>query len=327
MAPSNAPGRSRTRSRPRTLILAAAREEATAALAAELRNRFPRIDLAVAQTPPESRALLPDAEVALGFSLDADRLEAAPDLAWFQALSAGVDHLDLDRFAEAGVTVTTASGVHAEPIAEQVLGYLLTFERRLHRAHRQQHRGVWEGYSAGELRGKTVCVAGLGAIGSRVAERCAAIGCRVVGTKRDPATAPDAADEVRPPAGLHDLLPEADHVVVACPLTDETEYLFDGEAFVSMRSSATFVNVARGGVHDQEALVDALRSREIGGAALDVFEEEPLPPESPLWNLSNVVLTPHMAGSTPHYWERIAGLFAENYRAYRAGEDLTNRVA
>jgi phosphoglycerate dehydrogenase-like enzyme len=321
-----APPDSRSRSRPRTLLLAGPREGEAAALADEITDRFPRIDLTVAETPSESRARLPDAEVALGFSLDAALLADDPNLGWFQVLSAGVDHLDLDAFEAAGVAVTNASGVHAEPIAEQVLGYLLTFERRLHRAARQRHRGVWEGYSAGELRGKTVCVAGLGAIGSRVAELCAALGCRVVGTKRDPETGPDAADEVHPPDALHGLLAEADHVVAACPLTDETADLFDAEAFTSMRSSATFVNVGRGGVHDESALVDALRGREIGGAALDVFEEEPLPPDSPLWDLSNVVVTPHMAGSTPRYWERAAALFAENYRAYRADGTLTNRI-
>jgi len=311
---------------PETLIIADTRESSMRTLSAEIRERVPDIDLTVARTPPESRELIESAEIALGFSLPDGALERAEELAWLQALSAGVDRYDFDALEARDVALTTASGVHSEPIAEQVLGYLLAFERRFPRAFAQRERNVWEAYSGGELRGKTVCVVGLGAIGGRIAELCSALGCTVTGTKRTPEDAPAAVDDARAPDALHELLPDADHVVAACPLTDDTRGLFDAEAFVSMRTSATFTNIARGAVADEAALTEALQERDIRGAALDVFAEEPLPEESPLWDLSNVIVTPHMAGSTPEYWSRCADLFARNYRAYMAGEALENRV-
>lgn len=309
---------------PRTLILSHSRESAMRTLADEIRERTD-LDPEVARTPEESREMVPDVEIVLGYDLSEELLERADSLAWMQALSAGVDHYDLAALETRDIALTNASGVHAEPIAEQVLGYLLAFERRFPRAFDQQERGVWEGFSAGELKGKEVCVVGLGEIGTRVAELCSALGCRVTGTKRHPDSAPDAADEVRPPSELQRLLADADHVVIACPLTEETRGLFDGEAFTAMRSSATLTNIARGGIVEQDELVHALQERDIRGAALDVFEEEPLPEESPLWDLSNTILTPHMAGSTPEYWSRLAELFAESYRAYPDGE-LRNRI-
>ncbi len=309
---------------PRTLILAHSRESAMETLADEIRERTD-LDPEVARTPEESRELIPGAEIVLGHDLSGELLAGADTVEWMQALSAGVDHYDLDALEARDIALTNASGVHAEPIAEQVLGYLLAFERRFPRAFDQQERGVWEGYSAAELRGKEVCVVGLGAIGSRVAELCSALGCRVTGTKRTPEDAPDAADEVRPPDELQSLLADADHVVVACPLTEETRGLFGAEAFTAMRASATLTNVARGGIVEQDELVHALQERDIRGAALDVFEEEPLPEESPLWDLSNAIVTPHMAGSTPAYWTRVAEVFAESYREYPDGE-MKNRI-
>jgi len=282
----------------------------------------------VATTVEEAREYLADAEVAVVGRFDEDLLADAPDLEWVQAMSAGVDFLPLDAFEKRGIALTSASGVHAEPIAEQVLGYMTMFERRLHETMRHQHRGVWERPTGGELAGKTVGIVGVGAIGSRVAELAQAYRMDVIGTKRDPATAPEAVDEAFPPGGLGELLDRADYLLLSCPLTDETEGLIGRRELRRLGDDAVVVNVARGAVVDQAALVRALQYRTVRGAALDVFEEEPLPGESPLWDLENVVLTPHNGGATPRYAERLADVFAANYRAYETeGVDgLDNRV-
>jgi phosphoglycerate dehydrogenase-like enzyme len=287
-----------------------------------------RVPVTVAETPEQSRRRLADAEVALTGRFDADLLADADELAWLQAMSAGVDHLDHDALGERGVALTTAAGVHAEPAAEQVFGYLLTLARRLDVAAENRRRGVWERYEPGELAGDTLGVVGLGAIGTRVAELGRAFRMDVVGTKRDPTDAPDAVDEAYEPDDLHEVLRAADYLVLACPLTDETRGLIGREELRAMADDAVLVNVARGAVVDEHALVRALQYGGIGAAALDVFADEPLPAESPLWDLSNAIVTPHVAGSTPRYAERLADVFADNYRRYRDGgvEALDNRV-
>ncbi len=294
----------------------------------EVEARVPGVDLRVARTPPETRDLVGEADALLATYVGTDLLEAAPNLQWIQALSSGVDFLDLEAIADHGVALTNAAGVHAEPIAEQVVGYLLTFERGIHTGIRQQQEGVWQRYSGGEIRGKTLGIVGLGAIGSRTAEYAQAFGMTVVGTKRDPGAAPAAADEVYAPGELFEVLSQSEYVLLSCPLTPETRGLVGSEELGAMNGDAVLVNVARGEVVDEDALVYALQQGGIRGAALDVFEAEPLPPESVLWNLPNVVVTPHMAGSTPHKFERVAELFAENYQAFADGrlDALTNRV-
>ncbi|WP_281195197.1 D-2-hydroxyacid dehydrogenase [Halorubrum sp. F4] len=282
-----------------------------------------------ARTAAETRAAIGDVNVVLTVRPVSETLPdgAAPD--WIQTLNAGVDSYDLAELDARGVAVTNASGVAANPIAEQVLGYLLAFERRIHRGIRQQEReGVWRDYSAGELRGKTLGIVGVGAIGTRVAELATGFDLEVIGTKRTPETAPDVVDEAYPPSGLSELLVRSDHVVLACPLVEETRGLIGREELMAMGSDAVLVNVARGEVVDEPALETALQQGRIRGAALDVFEEEPLPADSPLWNLPNAIITPHMAGSTPKYADRIGDLFAENYERYADGEldELRNRV-
>lgn len=289
-------------------------------------DRVPEMDLRLARTPPESLAQIPDADVVLASFLPSDLLGAADGLEWIQALSAGVDFYEQDTLDERGIVLTTASGVHAEPIAEQVLGYMLAFERQLHTGIRQQSRGVWERYEGGEIRGKTLAIIGLGAIGSRVAAYGQAFGMTVLGTKRDPSTAPDAVDEVYGPDELYEVLPRAEYLVVACPLTSETRGLLGPAELGTLPGEAVLVNVARGEIVHEEALVHALQQDRLRGAALDAFDDEPLPPMSPLWGLSNVIVTPHMAGSTPHKTDRIADVFAANYAAYLGDGDFENRV-
>jgi len=286
---------------------------------------FPVDAVRTADTPEESRRLVANVDGVIGWRVPDEWFEVADDLRWVQALSAGVDFLPVDRFERDGVVLTNAAGVHAEPIAEQTLGYVLAFERKLVETVRHQARGVWERPRGGELRGKTLGVIGVGSIGSRVAELGAAFGMETLGTKRDTSEVPDPIDELFPAEEYHTVLRRADYVVLACPLTDETEGMIDRPEFRLMGEDTVLVNVARGSIVDQSALVRALQYRSIGGAALDVFEEEPLPADSPLWDLSNVLVTPHMAGTSPHQNERIADIVATNYRAL-AGNDLDGMV-
>lgn len=302
---------------------AAARETLVPALRA-----LDRASVTVADTPEETLAALEDATVALTPRLPPEWLERADRLAWAQATSAGYDHYDLEALEEAGIVLTTAAGVHGQPIGEWVLGAMLGLERELFAARERQRRGVWHRDGGGELASKTVGIVGIGAVGGRVAELASAVGCEVLGTKRDPSTAPDAVDEVRPADDLDAVLHRADYLVLACPLTDETRGLIDETAFETMPRDAVLVNVARGDVVDQDALVESLQQGRIGGAALDVFSTEPLPGDSPLWDLPNVLVTPHVAGSTPRYYDRVAEIFRENYRRFVADDldGLRNRV-
>ncbi|MFB6209992.1 MAG: D-2-hydroxyacid dehydrogenase [Halobacteriales archaeon] len=315
-------------SQPKTLITHTVSRSGAAALREALTDRLDSISIEHTTTPPGTREAIVDAEIALTFGYDDAMLEAAQKLRWLQALSAGVNSYDLEHLEAEDIILTNASGVHAQPIAEQVLGYMLMFDRRIHTGIKQQARGVWESYGAHELRGKTVGIVGVGAIGTRVAELADALGVTPIGLKRDPTDAPDVLADVFGPDGLYEVLDRSDYVVLACPLTEETRGMIGETELRTMPSHGVLINIARGAIVKQDELAEELQEGHIRGAALDVFEEEPLPADSPLWDLSNVVITPHMAGSTPQYWDRAADLFADNYERYQAGafESFENRI-
>jgi phosphoglycerate dehydrogenase-like enzyme len=296
----------------------------TEPMAVAIRDRLDGVDLRVATDEATALEHAPDAEVVVTHRLSEDLLDAATDLRWIHSLSAGLDHFDLGRLEERGLTLTNSSGIHAQPIGEHVLGALLHFERRFDRAVTQQHEREWDRFGAGELADRTVAVVGVGAIGTRVVELCEAVGAETLGVKRDPTDAPEALADCVTPDRLHEALERADCAVLACPLTEETRGMIDAGALAAL-GEGVLVNIARGEVVDEDALVDALDAGELRGAALDVFAEEPLPEDSPLWGFEEVLVTPHVAGTTPHYWERAADQFAENYRRYAAGEELENR--
>lgn len=284
------------------------------------------VTLRVAETPEESLTAIEDAEVVLTLALSDEQLAAAESLSWVQAMNAGVDTYPTERLAERGITLTNSTGIHGEQIGQQVLAYLLLFERRIYEGMRQQRAGEWERYEAGELGDETLGIVGTGAIGGRVAEFGQTMGMDVVGTKRDPSTAPDAVDECYPPADLDSVLERSDYLVVACPLTDETRGLIGEAELARLDDDAVLVNIARGPIVDQDALVAALEADALRGAALDVSDPEPMPEDSPLRSMHNVVMTPHVAGSTPYYFDRAVELFARNYRAHVDGDDLANVI-
>jgi phosphoglycerate dehydrogenase-like enzyme len=275
------------------------------------------------------------AEVLYGIPGDspeglAEAVRCASGLRWVQATSAGAG----EQVASAGlsahdlrrVTVTTAAGIHAVPLAEFAMFGLLAFARGLPRLLADQRARRWGHYTVGELSGRTLLIVGLGQIGEEVARLAAAFGMRVIGINRSGASDSPHVELVRRTSELHECLPEADAIVIAAPLTDETRGMIDGAAIARMRPGAILVNVGRGGVVDEAALIEALRSQRIAGAALDVVAVEPLAPDSPLWELPNVLVSPHTASLSVREDERIVSLFVENLGRYLSGEPLRNRV-
>ena len=277
----------------------------------------------------------PEADAVCTFGPPANLYEVAPHLRWLALPSAGAEiAITRGLVRLGGPVVTTASGVHAVSISEHVFGMLLMWVRGWPELVDLQRAGEWRGQQGWppleprELSGSTLGIVGLGAIGRSVARIGRAFGMRVLATHRN-AHAGDRDDDVDllyPLAELRTLLAASEYIVLAAPATDETHHLIGVEELALMKPKAFLVNIARGSLIDESALVAALESRRIGGAGLDVFEREPLPPESPLWRLPNVILSPHVAGATDKYGQRLADLLVDNIARLRAGQPLRNVV-
>ncbi|WP_049894348.1 D-2-hydroxyacid dehydrogenase [Halogranum rubrum] len=247
---------------------------------------------------------------------------------WVHCIRAGYDEFDVDAYELAGTTLTNSSGVHGTSVGEMVAGYMLSFARRLHVFRDAQADHEWHDLPYEEpftLDGERLCVVGLGTLGRGIAERADALGMDVVGVRRSEEPVSEVR-EVYQSEDLHEAIADARFVALATPLTPETEGLFDTPEFEVMREDAYLVNVARGPIVDQSALVDALETGAVSGAALDVFEEEPLPEESPLWGHEEVIVTPHAAAQTRGYHRDIATLVRTNVEQVRNGGELVNRI-
>lgn len=287
-----------------------------------LEERLPEHTIRHAKTPDEERDAIASADIATGLKIQPSLLERAENLRLFACAYAGTDHLPTDSLAEHGVDVTNAAGVHAPNAAEQAIGSILAFSRDLHEAARAE---VWQPLSPRELAGSTVTIVGLGAIGRGIAERLEPFDVTTIGIRRTPESG-GPTDEVVGPGRLHDALSRSGFVVLCCPLTEPTKGLIDAEALSTMPPDGVIVNVARGEVVDTDALVEYLRRGWIGGAALDVTDPEPLPDDHPLWGFDDVLVTPHSAGSTPKYFDRLADIVVENIDRLGSGRELRNRV-
>ncbi|WP_227356416.1 D-2-hydroxyacid dehydrogenase [Haladaptatus salinisoli] len=278
-----------------------------------LADRLPNHRVRLARTPAEERELIRGARVVSGVDIDESLLERAENLRLFAGVAAGYDHLPLETLAEMDVAVTNASGIHAPNIAEQVLGYVLTFSRRLREGWEREKRREWRHYQAGELKGSTVTVVGLGAIGEAVVERLGGFDVHTVGVRYTPEKG-GPTDEVIgfEREAFHEALSRTDYLVVAAPLTDATRKLVSDEEFRTLPPNATVINVGRGKIIDSDALLSAIQKNQIDGAALDVTDPEPLPADHPLWRFENVAITPHNAGHSPKHWDRLADIVAGN---------------
>ena len=297
------------------------------AYAATLRERLPDRTVELARTPKQERELIRDARVVTGTDVDPDLVDDASNLQLFACTFAGTDHLPVDELTARGVAVTSASGVHAPEIAEQSIGNMLVFARRLHEAWRRKENAEWRHFQSSEFTDSTVIIIGLGAIGQATVQRLAGFEVDTIGIRYTPSKG-GPTDEVYgfEPDAIHRALARSDYVVVACPLTDVTRELLGEAEFATLPPDAVVVNAARGEVIDTDALVAALRSGAIRGAALDVTDPEPLPGDHPLWTLENCLITPHTGGHTPKYWDRLADIVAENVDRLDAGTSLVNEV-
>ncbi|WP_435180827.1 D-2-hydroxyacid dehydrogenase [Halorussus sp. AFM4] len=298
-----------------------------ASYAEELRDRLPDRRVAHARTPAEERDLVADARVVTGITVEEELLDEAERLELFACTFAGTDHVPMDALAERGVAVTNAGGIHAPGIAEQAIGNVLAFARRLHEGWRRKRNREWRHFQSGELTGSTVTVVGLGSIGQAVVQRLRGFEVETIGVRYTPEKG-GPTDEVVgfDEDAIHEAFARSQYVIVACPLTDATRGLVGEEEFKTLPPEAVVVNTARGPIVDTDALVAALRSNKIRGAALDVTDPEPLPEDHPLWNLENCLITPHTGGHTPKHWERLADIVAENVRRLESGEELENQV-
>jgi phosphoglycerate dehydrogenase-like enzyme len=285
----------------------------------------------VQRTPEQEaewRSLLAQADVLFDFdhSHREDLPELAPNLKWIQATSAGIGKfVERMRYAErTNWQFTTASGVHARPLAEFVMFAMLYFAKNYEYLHSEKAAQHWARYTTSELEGKTLSIIGLGKIGREVAKLAKAFNMRVIGSRRDPSQGGGEVDEVFAPGNLRPLLENVDYLVLATPHTRETERLITREQLALLPTHAVLINIARGAVVDQAALTDALQNGRLRGAALDVFEVEPLPAGDPLWSLPNVLISPHSASTAESENRKITALFIENLGRYLAGQPLLN---
>jgi D-2-hydroxyacid dehydrogenase (NADP+) len=286
---------------------------------------------ALDELPAEVRTVqapntLDKCDVVVTFAYDEAFLTA--DLVWIHSIQSGVDRFPLDALEEREIALTSSAGIHGDSVGETVAGYMLQFARQLHVHRMNESRREWNYPSwdaAFTLAGESCCVVGLGTLGQGIALRADVLGMHVSGVRRSPIPA-NHVEKVYTVDELDEALAEALFVVLAIPLTERTRQLIGAEELTTMRDDAYLINVARGDVVDEAALVQTLQEGKLAGAALDVFEEEPLPTESPLWELENVIVTPHAAAATREYAGRIAALVRENARRLAAGKSLVNCV-
>ena len=288
------------------------------------------VDVSYADAPEELRDALTGSDVLFAWRprrrLLEEAWDGAGDLRWIQSASAGVDALLFPALVESDVVLTNARGVFDQAIAEWVVGVFALFAKDLLGIVDRQRRGEWLHRETESLAGKRVVVVGVGPIGRAVGRACGALGMRVRGVGRTPRNGDDAFETIHGIDELAEAARWADYVVDALPSTQETHHAFGAEAFAAMGPQARFVNVGRGSTVDEGALVRALQEGALAGAALDVFEEEPLPASSPLWSMPNVVVSPHMSGDFAGWHETVVELFIENLERYLTGRPLLGVV-
>lgn len=310
--------------RDRCVVLAAWIHDEVRRLLAE---QFPECRFEQALDRAALERLLPEAEIVYGRP-PADLLAQAQRLRWVQLPAAGVPWDLCDALKDRSVLVTNLAGLYGPTIAEHALALMLVLARNFPVAFRQQMQRLWQrdlSRTMRDLQGKTAAIVGLGNIGQHIARLCRCFGMRVIGCRRGMQPTPHV-DRLFPREHLRDCLAEADHVVVAAPLTRETRGMLDRDAFAAVKPGAFYINISRGAVADEQALLEALNAGRLAGAGLDVFAVEPLPPEHPLWTLPQVVITPHYSGETVNQSAQPGLLFARNLRRFLLGKPIGHLV-
>jgi phosphoglycerate dehydrogenase-like enzyme len=307
-----------------------------------LQQESPETEFVLCTDQRQLPEALAGAQAMIGGPLTPELLAGASELRWLQSNSAGVDRLLTPELVEHDIIVTNYSGAQASNMAEHLLALMFVFARGLTQLIVRQQHGEWTTQPPDEqprlpqtrffsrftfdLKGQTLAIAGLGAVGRELAWRAKGVGMRVIGSKRQPGDLPEGVDQLYGPDNWRDMLPEADHFAICLPLTARTDQLLGAAEFRMMKPGAYLYNTSRGAIIDQAALIHALRDGQIAGAGLDVTTPEPLPPESPLWHLPNVLITCHTSGASPLIEERGFDIIRENIRRYREDQPLLNLV-
>ncbi len=295
-----------------------------------IKRVFPNAKIIVSSDEKTIKRALVKTEIIITSSIGILDFSSAEKLKWVHITSAGVDRLP-QQLIHSSIVITNSSGVHPIPIAEHVFGFMLMFARQLHNAQRIQiQKKTWQRtsqlYPVFELHGKTVGIVGLGRIGREIAKKAKAFDMKVIALVRDTAKKQNDVEKLFPQTAIKTFLQKADFVVNCLPLTKKTLHIFSAKEFSMMQPSAYFINIGRGKTVNQNDLIKALKNKKIAGAALDVFEDEPLSNTNPLWQLDNVIITPHYSGWTPYYMDRVIQIFVENAKAYKAGKLMPNII-
>ena len=296
-----------------------------------LRTEFPQIEVAYSTSKRHDEDALRGADVMIGWALPPEQFRAAASLRWIYSITAAVDQFLYPELAASDIAISNAGSVHGPVVAEHAIAMVLAVAKRLPSAVRFQDRRKWAMEAIWkerprEIRGASMAVVGLGSIGAEVASMAAALKMHVIGVREHPERGPVSAHEVMGYDSLDNAIARADFVVLASPLTSRTHHLIDSRRLQHFKPGAFLINVSRGALVDETALVKALRDHRLAGAALDVFAEEPLPRRSPLWKMPQVLITPHTAFLTERVWERHYELFATNLKRHLAGQALEDLV-
>jgi phosphoglycerate dehydrogenase-like enzyme len=299
-----------------------------------LRNQFPGIEFVRLTSYDGIERELVDADVAFTYSLRPEQFKEAHRLRWIYSPAAAVHQFLFPELINSDVILTNAREVHGAFVAEHVIALIFALAKRIPQSVRFQEKHLWgqenlwiDKRCPQEIAGATVVLVGVGSIGRNVAKRAKALGMHVIAVREHPEKdKPESVDEVFPSSRLEEVLGKADYVVLSAPLTPATQGIIGAKQLKAMQPGSYVINVGRGPLIDEAALIDALQQRRIAGAALDVFDKEPLPKDSPFWDMENVLVTPHTAGMNKNLWERHFALFSENLRRFMEGQPLKGLV-
>jgi phosphoglycerate dehydrogenase-like enzyme len=289
----------------------------------KLVQQFPELQFAFFDSIEKATVALPETEVLVtyGEDLTEDMMASDfPHLKWIHVISAGLEKMPFDTISKQNIMVTNARGIHQIPMAEYTTGVMLQIVRKQNELYQQQLEGNWDrSIRTEELHGKTLGIIGVGAIGSKIAEYAKVMGMKVLGVNRSGQSVP-VIDQLYTMERLDCVMEDSDFIVVIVPMTQETVGMIGERELSRMRSSAYLINISRGAIVDEQALLKVLQQKQIAGAVLDVFTQEPLPADHPFWSLDNLIMTPHVSGRSPKYMERALELFIENVPVYLKGE-------
>lgn len=299
----------------------------TEAHLAEIKNTAPGAEVVATAEQQEVAMHLQDADVVVGYPATIPSVESGANLKWIHSFSAGMDRVLTPEVRASPLLLSNSSGIHATPIAEHIIGFLLLSTRKFPETFRAQTARIWEKRDdLTELRDKTILIAGVGDIGAEAARLAKCFGAHIIGVVRRRREMPECVDELITEEEMDAALARADFVVITLPYTQATHHRFSRTQFEAMKATAAIINIGRGAIIDEQALIEALNEKKIAGALLDVTEEEPLSSESPLWGMENVIITPHHSGFSEKYMDRAIERFCLNLKAFLEQKPLPNLV-